>query len=109
PMLLLARFFGLEAAGFYALSSRVLTTPSSLLGGALGQAFLGHAASLGSEKDELRRVTERITIGMFACGLPVFLFVMAEGGHLFTPIFGQRWLVAGIYAQRLSPWFLLCL
>lgn len=105
PVLLLARFFGVEAAGLYALSSRVLLTPSSLLGGALGQAFLGRAAYLRSDRDELRRVTERIAVGTLAWGFPALVFVMVEGPHLFAQIFGQRWLVAGIYAQRLAPWF----
>jgi len=107
PLLLLARFFGLEAAGFYALCARVLNAPTSLLGGALGQAFLSHAATLRLDNDELRRVTERLALALLSFGLPVFLFVMVEGPPLFAQVFGQRWLVAGIYAQRLAPWFLL--
>ena len=107
PILILARSFGLEAAGWYALTSRVLGTPSSLIGQAFGQAFLGHAAYLGQQKDELRAMTESTAGWAFLVGLPVFTFIGVEGRGLFTAVFGTRWATAGIYAQLLAPMFCL--
>lgn len=107
PVLILSRSFGLEAAGWYALTSRVLGTPSSLVGMALGQAFLGHAAHLSSRKNELRALTESTAGWVFAVGLPVFLFIGLEGRGLFVVAFGPRWADAGLYAQLLAPLFCL--
>jgi len=103
PILILSRHFGMAVAGWYALTSSVLGTPSSLVGQALGQAFLGRAAHLQNRKDELRALTESTLGWIFVIGLPVFTFVGLEGPRLFTAVFGERWAVAGIYAQRLAP------
>lgn len=107
PVLILSRSFGLEVAGWYALTSRVLGTPSSLVGQALGQAFLGHAAHLRHNERELRTLTESIAGWVFLLGLPVFLFIGVEGKGLFGAVFGAPWAVAGVYAQFLAPMFCL--
>lgn len=107
PVLILSRSFGLEVAGWYALTSRVLGTPGSLIGQAIGQAFLGHGADLKHQKDELRAMTESTAAWVFVVGLPVFIFISMEGKELFAALFGARWAVAGIYAEHLAPMFCL--
>ena len=107
PVLILSRSFSLEVAGWYALTSRVLGTPSSLVGQALGQAFLGHAARLKHQKGELRAMTESTAGWVFLIALPVFLFIGLEGKQLFAAVFGARWAPAGVYAQILAPLFCL--
>jgi len=109
PVLMLSRYFGLEIAGWYALTSRVLGTPNSLVGQTLGQAFLARAARLGKQEHNLRELTEATTGWVFLAGLPLFTFITLEGPRLFATLFGPRWAVSGTYAQRLAPlafiWF----
>lgn len=109
PVLVLSRYFGPLVAGLYALTYRVLRAPMVLLGQAAGQAFFARAASLSREREQLCQLTERTAIALMTLGLPVFTFLMLDGPNAFAAVFGERWRVAGSYAQLLSPWFLLWL
>jgi lipopolysaccharide exporter len=109
PVLVLSRCFGPLSAGLYALTYRVLRAPMVLLGQAVGQAFFARAASLRREREQLCQLTERTAIALMTLGLPVFTFMMLDGPNAFAAVFGERWRVAGSYAQVLAPWFLLWL
>ena len=105
PSFVFAAGFGAAAAGLYALSYKVLVLPTMLLAQAVGQVFLSRAASLAREPEELRRLTERTALALFACGLPAFAAVGLAGPQLFAAVMGAKWETAGRYAQVMAPWF----
>jgi len=104
PTILLSRYFGPSIAGWYALTYRVLRTPTAFLGQAAAQSLFANAARLSRDRERLQQLTERATIVLIAVGLPVFALVIQEGGELFSRAFGPGWREAGVYAQILSPW-----
>lgn len=106
PILLLGLFFSPAVVGLYALGVRVLQTPMSLIGSAIGQVFFGRAADARRSGllAELSLSTYR-TLVQF--GVPVIAFIGAAAPLLFGWLFGAEWAAAGHYAQWLTPW--LCL
>lgn len=103
PTILLSRYFGPSIVGWYALTSRVLRAPTTLLGQAAAQALFANAARLSRDRDRLQQLTERATIVLIAVGLPVFALVIQEGPELFSRAFGAGWMKAGLYARILAP------
>jgi lipopolysaccharide exporter len=105
PSILFSAGFGAAAAGLYALSYKMLVLPTMLVAQAVGQVFLSRAAAVAREPERLRRLTERTTLTLFACGLPVFGALALGGPELFAAVMGRQWEQAGRYAQVLAPWF----
>ena len=109
PSIVFSAAFGAAAAGLYAISFKMLVLPTMLVAQAVAQVFLSRAARLAAEPEQLRRLTERTAIGLFAGGLPAFLAVGLAGPQLFAFALGGQWEEAGRYAQVLAPWFALWL
>jgi O-antigen/teichoic acid export membrane protein len=109
PVLLLVRFFGPAVGGLFVLTTRVLGMPAALLGQAVGQTLLARAARIKTDEAQIRRLTQRTAIGMFAVGVVVFGLAALGGPGLFAAAFGREWMQAGLYARMLAPWYLLWL
>lgn len=105
PTFLLSAFFSSAVVGWYALGTRVLRLPMSLIGDAIARVFFQRAAE--SQADgSLSKVVEGVfgklvTLVMF----PLMLLTIV-GRELFVIVFGENWAEAGVYAQILSPWTL---
>lgn len=107
PPLFLAAWFSLEAAGWYALTIRVLAAPSALIGQAVAQVFYPKAAASEADPQANAALVANLSYGLLATSLPLFLLVALQGDWLFALIFGEEWRQAGVYAQWLTPWFVL--
>lgn len=102
PPLLLASYYGVEAAGWFVLAQRFITLPMSLVGGAVSQVFQSEASELvRNDPKKLLALLDKITNKTFKAGF----FILAVGilAPLFFPIvFGPRWKTAGEFAFYLS-------
>ena len=103
PNFLLSVFFSSAVVGYYALGTRLLRMPMSLIGSAIAQVFFQRAAEAQAEgrlaivvESAFRRL---VTMGMF----PLLLLTII-GTDVFVVVFGQTWAEAGAYAQILSVW-----
>jgi lipopolysaccharide exporter len=105
PVLLLAYYFSVATAGYYALGFRMIQMPMSLVGGALRQVFLARSAS-DRESPELARLVETVFGRLLTLTLLPSIILSIAGPELFSFVFGQNWREAGIYAQLLAPWAL---
>jgi O-antigen/teichoic acid export membrane protein len=103
PILVLGSFFGADSAGFYGLSYTILMVPVALISKAVGDVFYSRIAKVDS-CNIIRTHFLRYTSLLACLGfIPLFIIQM-WGPYLFTLIFGDLWLQAGIYAQWLSIW-----
>lgn len=103
PPLLFAFLFNSAAVGIYALAHRVIAAPMSILGQAVGSAFLAEAPDKyrnGDLAPFLLKVHRRLICLIF---VPV-LVVVTTGEYLFTFVFGEEWRVSGEVAGWLSLW-----
>ncbi len=104
PTLMLTAFFGPVPAGFYVLSTHVLTLPSALISESFGMVFRAHIAEAGHRGQRLRPLVLKVTVGLAAIGLLPFGVVIAFGPWLFGAVFGADWITAGEYARWLALW-----
>ena len=107
PVILFAVFFDAQVAGFFALSTRVLSVPASLLAETLERVFMGEASvRIRESLASVRRLQIRMVLGMAAICLPFVLLLVFTGPALFGWVFGPEWREAGIYVQLLAPMYL---
>jgi len=104
PALLLAVYFGPAVAGCFALSQRVFSLPSSVIGESVAQVYFGEvAATMNRDAGGLMVLFRGTMRRMFLLGLPLMLTAMAAGWFLFPLIFGRNWREAGIFVVALAP------
>jgi O-antigen/teichoic acid export membrane protein len=107
PILLLATY-GPEAAGMYALTTRVVGAPLHLIGTSVSQVFTGEAAVTARQgaagvMDLYTGTARRLALA----AVPVAATLVFFGPSLFAWVFSEAWRTAGAFAQSLAPMFLL--
>jgi len=101
--ILISSFFSVATLGFYSLVQRVLGIPASLIGNSIGQVFFQEASaekqktgtSINSFKSTLKKL---ILLSMIF--FPILYFIVSD---IFVIVFGENWILAGKYAQILTP------
>ena len=108
PGVLIAKYYGVGAAGFYYLSRRVLGAPMILLRTSVSQVFLGEASSLYREDPEkLKSLFHTTSRRLLLMGSVVCVPAAVASPYLFPLVFGEKWELAGKIAQILAL-FQLC-
>jgi len=110
PVLLLTKFYGIEVAGAYAFSMRVLSVPMGFVLNALRQVLFQKAAEAHNHGDKLMPLYVKITLGLFVMTLLPSLIIFIWAPQLFAWIFGSQWHIAGEFARSLVLWlmFMFC-
>lgn len=103
PPLLFALLFSPVAAGFYALAHRVLAMPIALIGDAVGKVFFSKASQALRDR-ELGNLVADVYIKLMILALPGLILIAIAGPHLFSFVFGPKWMDAGTLASWMSPW-----
>ena len=103
PTFLLSAFFSSAVVGYYALGTRLLRMPMSLIGSAIAQVFFQRAAE-AKENGSLAMVVESAFRRLVMIGMFPLLLLTIIGRDLFIVVFGANWAEAGVYAQILSVW-----
>lgn len=88
-----------EVAGFYALSSRIVSFPAGLISTSVADVFYQKASQTFNEKGDLKSLYKKTTLALVKLSFIPFLFLLFLGPQFFSLLFGQTWLTAGIYAQ----------
>ncbi len=104
PSLLLSPFFSQSVVGYYAMASRILLLPMTIIGNAISQVFFQHASEKTANQESLAQVVSKVFDRLVAITLVPVLLLAILGKELFTVILGAQWAEAGIYAQILAPW-----
>ncbi len=107
PSVLIAAFFGPAAAGFYALTQRVLGVPTTVLGKAISDVFLGEAAAAGRVRDfaGMVRLFRRTFMLLLVCSAALIGTVAFVAPATFGLVFGDAWSEAGLYVRALAPMY----
>ena len=103
--ILISSFFSIATLGLYSLVQKILGMPSALIGGSIGQVFFQEASESKQKNGEalsifIRTLKKLLLIGVVAFGL---LYFTVE--DLFALVFGEKWRIAGTYAQIVIPLF----
>ena len=103
PLLLVSAYYGDARAGLLGLTVRVVGAPTTFIGDAVAQVFVGESSaalreSAGTLESMLRRTVGRL---LMVGALPTVLLV-AAAPWMFGVVFGPTWTEAGEYASILA-------
>jgi O-antigen/teichoic acid export membrane protein len=102
--LLVAYSYGATVAGWYALTLRVVALPMSLLGAAVGDTYFGIGPELvRTNPAALRSLFKKTAVRLLMIGIGPTVVLMLAGPTLFSFVFGDKWVTAGVYARYLAP------
>lgn len=103
PPLLFAASFGLEMAGFYAMTMMVMVVPMGIIGIAVQNAFYRKAVDAhraGHLADLILAVHARLVLVM----MPAFVLAAFVLPPLFVLVFGAAWELSSNFAVWILPW-----
>lgn len=107
PPLLLAKFYGIDVAGMFAITNRVLGTPLQTVGNAVGHVYLGHAAHLmHRDPVALRKLFTNTAIRLAAIGALPALALTLWGEKLLSWFLGEDWSLAGSFVRVLAVMYM---
>lgn len=107
PVMLFGVLFNATVAGWYSLTLRVLMAPIGLVSGALGDVFRQEASLAYRKNGSCTKIyIETFRRLVFLSVIP-FAILYVTAPTLFAMVFGEKWIVAGVYAQILTPMFFL--
>lgn len=105
--LFLAAFYGSQVLGWFALSEQIIGMPMTLLGQAFAQVFLGEASQVAHKTPkDLEKLFIKTAKKLFLVGCVPIALLGYKGPWLFSIIFGNTWLQAGVYSQILAISFI---
>ncbi len=102
--LLLSKYYGAEATGYYALCSRVLQLPMRLIIQPIAQVFFAEASEQFRNNHSLFPLVKRTVKKSFYILIAIPVILILFGPTLFSLIFSSAWNEAGEYARILSLW-----
>ncbi|HBC3535260.1 TPA: oligosaccharide flippase family protein [Vibrio vulnificus] len=103
PVFIFATLFSSTAAGYFALTFKVLNIPMTLLGAAIGQVFFSRAAK-AYHNGGLNVITEKLFYFLINIGMIPAIMITILSADIFSIVFSEQWLTSGYYAQVMTPW-----
>jgi O-antigen/teichoic acid export membrane protein len=104
PLPLIGQFYGLEAAGYYALVQTVFALPFTVVARSVADVFHGRVATLARDAPgQVASLFLRTAGALAGIGLAIGLAVFVLAPALFPFVFGQQWQTAGYVAAVLAP------
>ncbi len=107
PVLMLASFFGIASAGYFAIARTVLVLPINLLGQSVYDVFYPYITETIQNGGDVKKLLIKVTLTMGILGFLPFAVIVVFGPWLFSFVFGAEWALAGEYARWLAL-FLFC-
>ena len=104
PSLIIAGTLGLASAGIFALTTRVLTLPLTMVGKSVGDVFYKKISSV-TKDGELGELVTRINKSLATISFPAAAIFYVYAPNIFTVVFGEEWGAAGELAQIMTPFF----
>jgi len=103
PKIFLASLYGIEVVGAFGFASSVISLPVLLVGNSVADVFYGEAAKLRySDPKRLKVLSLLLFKKLLLIGFLPFITLVFFGPLIFSIVFGNRWEIAGRYAQILS-------
>jgi len=102
PIFLLTRVFDSTVTGFYSLGLRLISLPTTLIAGAIGDVYRQKASLRFNQTGEFRQLYLKTVSTTALIATPLYGALYFFAPTLFEIAFGAQWRVAGEYAQILS-------
>ncbi len=107
PIIVLTGRFGPEVAGFYALATRMMGAPLSILGNAIRDVFKRTAGEHFRADGNCVAIYLRTFFVLLACSVVMVVVVYPFSEPIFAVFFGDKWRMSGTMAAWLLPMYAL--
>lgn len=105
PIPLITMYFGVSAAGQFAIASRIMMLPLSFIGNSVGDVFHSRIAQVSRESPEsAMRLFLMVAAALAAIGMIPAVIITIWGGRLFELALGSQWTLAGSISAAIVPW-----
>ncbi len=101
---ILSSFHGMGTVGWYSFTIALLQKPSQVIGSSVGQVFYQNASTKIANNESIFNQTRKLMINLILIGLIIYLPFLIFGKTIFSFLFGNKWIEAGLIAQIISPW-----
>jgi O-antigen/teichoic acid export membrane protein len=100
---LITRNYGPAALGLFAIMTRYLRGPMTLIGSAVGQLFYREASTAKNNGQSIIPIFNKSALIAAAAAVPAMAIVFFFGPDIFALYLGEKWRMAGEYAQIMAP------
>ncbi|GCD09727.1 lipopolysaccharide biosynthesis protein [Clostridium tagluense] len=103
PVFFIAYLYSSKIVGLYGLANVIVSLPTDLIGGSIGDVFYAEIASIGrTEPEKIKRISEKLIKKLILIGLFPLITLVLFGPCLFSIVFGHKWYEAGVYSRILA-------
>lgn len=102
PFLMLPKIFNLSISGYFSLSQKMISLPSSLISKSISQVYFQNISDNKNKKIKNMPLLLNSIKKLFFISLPICIFIFLFAPVLFEIIFGKEWRLSGEIAQYLS-------
>lgn len=103
PILALGKYFGLGVVGLYSLMYKVLMMPISLLSSTVLDVFKQRATEDYNKYGNCKDIYIKTFKSLVLLGIVPFTILGVWAPEIFAFVFGDKWRVAGEFAQLMTP------
>jgi O-antigen/teichoic acid export membrane protein len=100
---LITRNYGIESLGLFAVMSRYIRAPLTLVGSAVGQLYYKEASGNRNQNIPVLPVFNNSVKVVMIAAVPAMIVVFFFGPEIFAFYLGEKWRLAGEYASIMSP------
>ncbi len=104
PILLITRYWGQEATGYYAKAHNILILMVNFAGSSVNRVLHKEAADIVNRGESPGSLLMHTTIGLSKYMLFPTLFLILLAPEFFGIVLGERWRISGIFAQYMVVW-----
>ncbi len=95
--------YDMATLGLYSLAYRLLAVPISFIGASLSQVFYQESSDHMKTKGNILGVYKSVLKKLFIIFLPIYLIMFFLIKPVFVFIFGEKWVLSGLYLKILTP------
>lgn len=103
PIIFISKFFGSDYVGFYGLAISITFLPVTFIGKSIQDVFYSEAASVAySDPVKVKKLSNSLLKKLILLGLLPMAVLFLFGPQLFSIVYGNEWLTAGIFSRLLT-------
>ena len=100
---LITHEFGALVLGLFSIMNRYVRAPIQLVSSAVSQLYYSEASKKKREKKDVTSIQNRTLKTALLFALPFGIIVLLFGPTLFSWYLGEKWKLAGVFAQIMAP------
>ena len=101
PVFMMSNLFLMSTVGFFSLANRLVALPTSLIANAIGSVYRQRISESYNRHGNFRKIYLRTLLVTLMASIVPFGLLYLVAPTLFAVVFGEKWRVAGSYAQIL--------